>query len=609
VPPIDDVVDATDRSDNALVERVRREDSSAYAELWLRHRRAAGNAARAFTTLDPDDVVSEAFARVLTAIRNGGGPTMGFRAYLLTAVRSVARDWGTVDARDEAFDPTDEKAAVRMLVDEDASVQLSSGPTYEVFRSLPPRWREALWYSEVERLRPREFAPMLGVAPNAASALVNRARRGFRDAWMSSQLTSARSEDCVEVIRLLRSERITSDAARRVRAHTDECDGCAIAWSEVSGGSARLAKVLVPLVLGVAAASTATAWARGGAVARVAAGAGRGRRRARGLSRRAGVSIAVAVTTVAVATAAVATVAVVADPTEARPVAAESRPTASSSTGADAAPPAAPTPSASASTPPDVPPADEGDRDTAPTDRAPAPRLSAPVAPDPVVPTPSATIPVSVPTPRPSATTRAPSTPAASLPVLSVQVDGSGAEGLYPVLSGSGARAGARIEVSDASGRVVTTTTADSRGRWRADTLDAADCAVTDAEILGPGAHTLTVRQSVGERRSAPSDPLDIDIAEPPAFASPMEGSIVTADGFELRVTGIPDAAVQRIKVPDADPCRPDPMTLDADGAFSAVFRVSDEGPFALGIRYFDPATGRRGPAVFVHLTPSPTSR
>ncbi|MGC0369334.1 hypothetical protein [Microbacterium sp. SLBN-111] len=604
MPPIDDV-DANDRSDNALVERVRREDSAAYAELWLRHRRAAGNAARAFTSLDPDDVVSEAFARVLKAIRNGGGPTMGFRAYLLTAVRSVARDWGTVDARDEAFDPTDEKAAVRMLVDEDASVQLSSGPTYEVFRSLPPRWQEALWYSEVERLRPREFAPMLGVAPNAASALVNRARRGFRDAWMSSQLTSARSEDCVEVIRLLRSERITSDAARRVRAHTDECDGCAIAWSEVSGGSARLAKVLVPIVVGVAAASTAAAWARGGAVATVAAGSGRGRRRARWVSQRAGVSIAVAVTTVAVATAAFAAVAFVADPTEARPVAAESRPTASSSTGADAPPaPArtsAPTPSASASNPP----ADEGDRDTAPTDRAPAPRLPAPVAPDPVAPTPAATSPaVTPPTPSPS-----PSTPPASLPVLSVQVEGSGADGLYPVLSGSGARAGARIEVSDASGRIVTTTTADPGGRWRADTLDAADCAVSDAEILGPGAHTLTVRQSVGERRSPPSAPIAIDVAAPPAFASPTDGSTVEADRFELRVTGIPDAAVQRIKVPDADPCRPDPMTLDADGVFSAVFRVSGEGPFTLGIRYFDPATGRRGPAVFVHLTPSPASR
>ena len=81
-------------SDDELVALSRRDTSAAYAELWLRHSAAALAVARAFTTLDADDVVSEAFTRVFARIRAGGGPTMGFRAYLLTAVKNVAREWG-----------------------------------------------------------------------------------------------------------------------------------------------------------------------------------------------------------------------------------------------------------------------------------------------------------------------------------------------------------------------------------------------------------------------------------------------------------------------------------------------------------------------------------
>ena len=40
-----------------------------------------------------DDIVAEAFARVLAAIRAGGGPDRAFRGYLLAAVRNAANDW------------------------------------------------------------------------------------------------------------------------------------------------------------------------------------------------------------------------------------------------------------------------------------------------------------------------------------------------------------------------------------------------------------------------------------------------------------------------------------------------------------------------------------
>ena len=52
----------------------------------------------------------------------------------------------------------------------------------QVFRALPTRWQEVLWYTEVEQLRPQSVAPFLGMSANAVAALSHRAREGFRRA-------------------------------------------------------------------------------------------------------------------------------------------------------------------------------------------------------------------------------------------------------------------------------------------------------------------------------------------------------------------------------------------------------------------------------------------
>ena len=68
------------RSDEELVAAARAGDDAAYAELWERHVASGRNAARAISpTVDPDDLVSEAFTSILSAIRKGGGPHEGFR--------------------------------------------------------------------------------------------------------------------------------------------------------------------------------------------------------------------------------------------------------------------------------------------------------------------------------------------------------------------------------------------------------------------------------------------------------------------------------------------------------------------------------------------------
>ncbi len=81
-------------SDAELIESARSGDTSAFAELWRRHFRPAARVARQFTSIDADDLVSEAYARIFQRVLAGGGPTGAFRPYLYTTIRNLASTWG-----------------------------------------------------------------------------------------------------------------------------------------------------------------------------------------------------------------------------------------------------------------------------------------------------------------------------------------------------------------------------------------------------------------------------------------------------------------------------------------------------------------------------------
>ena len=85
--PLDD---PAGRTDAELIAAVRAGDRAAFAQLYERHERAARRMARQLSASphDVDDLVAEAFARVLDMLSAGRGPDSAFRAYLLTAVRN-----------------------------------------------------------------------------------------------------------------------------------------------------------------------------------------------------------------------------------------------------------------------------------------------------------------------------------------------------------------------------------------------------------------------------------------------------------------------------------------------------------------------------------------
>jgi len=245
-------------ADADLVLRSRSGDADAFGELWRRHYGAAIVAARSITTsLDADDLVQEAYAKILRAIRRGGGPTGSFRAYLFTAVRNTAAAWGgarretTVDEIAELEDPATSEEAV------DAALDRSLTTT--AFRSLPSRWQEVLWYTEVEQMKPAEVAPLLGMTPSAVSQLAFRAREGLREAWIQAHIAAVgEGTECRWTIERLGAHSRGNLGARdrgKVDRHLSECPRCAIVAAEAHDVGSRLVLVLLPLAVGVTGAA------------------------------------------------------------------------------------------------------------------------------------------------------------------------------------------------------------------------------------------------------------------------------------------------------------------------------------------------------------------
>jgi RNA polymerase sigma factor (sigma-70 family) len=263
----------TERGDEALVEETRAGSQRAFAELWRRHYQAGIRVAHQFTSLDADDIVSEAFTRIYKTVRAGGGPTGAFRPYLYTCIRNIASTWGAA-SRDVSVDDFTEFEDPATLVDP-AAVALDRTLTARAFRSLPERWQSVLWYTEVEGMDPHEVAPILGMTANGVAALSYRAREGLRKAWLQAHISDATAAgECKWVLSKLGDHARHSLNARdgeRLTFHLTTCARCAIVSEEVDEVGSRLAAILMPLVLGGAAGGTLLASLNSGGAA-VAAG-------------------------------------------------------------------------------------------------------------------------------------------------------------------------------------------------------------------------------------------------------------------------------------------------------------------------------------------------
>lgn len=240
-------------SDESLVVLARAGDRGAFAQLWQRHAQSGLRVARQYTSsIEADDLVSEAYVRIYQRVLAGGGPDGAFRPYLYTTIRNLASRWGG-DRRDVNVDDISEFEDP-MATEDPATIALDRTLTVRAFRALPERWQAVLWYTEVEGMDPHEVAPILGLTANGVAALSYRAREGLRKAWLQAHVSDATaSGECQWAIARLGDfarNGLTARERTRVSDHLVTCARCSIIREEVDEVGSHLALVLLPLLLG-----------------------------------------------------------------------------------------------------------------------------------------------------------------------------------------------------------------------------------------------------------------------------------------------------------------------------------------------------------------------
>lgn len=167
--------------DDELLRSWRSGDQEAGSVLCERHHDDAWGYARRLArgVGDPDDILAEAYAKVLRAMRRGQGPRDGFRRYLFTAVRSCAFDAHRmhVAMSHEVPDRFDERGFEEL--------HAAGSPMLRALAELPGRSKRVLWMMEVEGRSASEVARMIGSTPGAVSALAYRSRTQLRRRYLS----------------------------------------------------------------------------------------------------------------------------------------------------------------------------------------------------------------------------------------------------------------------------------------------------------------------------------------------------------------------------------------------------------------------------------------
>ncbi len=267
-------------SDADLIDAVRDGKVEAYGKLYERHVRAAHILALQLSSSssDADDLVADAFAKVLAALRTGGGPGAAFRPYLLTAVRHTAYDKTRKERRLElAGDIEEVPGAVRVTsvpFRDKALEDLDQALAATAFASLPERWQTVLWHTAIEGQSPGEIAPLLGLTANGVSAMAFRAREGLRKAFLQAHVAQEPAEGCRTTVTKLGAWTrggLKGREAVQLDAHMDDCADCRKLASELADVNGALRGLIAPFILGAGATGYVAAAAAKGATVSISA--------------------------------------------------------------------------------------------------------------------------------------------------------------------------------------------------------------------------------------------------------------------------------------------------------------------------------------------------
>jgi RNA polymerase sigma factor (sigma-70 family) len=229
--PSEEIDDAT------ALSRVRDGDLNAYALLYERYRAPALRVAIGLAgPTGADDLVAEAFTRVLKLLIAGRGPDEAFLGYVLTSVRNT---YYTIYKRSLRIVPVEDIGTVsREPSANPFSTMAEDQLVTAALRSLPPRWQQVIQLATVEGRPLDEVAEILGVSSGAVAQLAFRAREALRIAYLEQHAGDPGTELCRSVVPLIaREARATgpiSDArTKRIGNHLESCGPCRGAHAEI----------------------------------------------------------------------------------------------------------------------------------------------------------------------------------------------------------------------------------------------------------------------------------------------------------------------------------------------------------------------------------------
>lgn len=229
-------------NDFELLDRVRAGDLDSFAVLYERHRTSALRVATSLTGPGrADDLVADAFVKILRLLLAGRGPDRAFGAYLGTAVRNAFHDRYRKDRKE-------------LLVDDLADLEHSVAPggprsdpeegrlVLGAIASLPERWQQILRLSTIEQRPLEEVATIMGISANAAAQLAYRAREALRVAYLAQHARVPETEACERVIPILARDARRNSVTRgnKVDAHLNQCSSCRSAGAEIARVAATI---------------------------------------------------------------------------------------------------------------------------------------------------------------------------------------------------------------------------------------------------------------------------------------------------------------------------------------------------------------------------------
>lgn len=120
-----------------------------------------------------------------------------------------------------------------------------SAEVLAAFQALPERWQRVLWLTEVEEASRTEIAALLGLKPNAVSALVRRARKGLRQEWLTEQIhpdLRSVSQHVAHAFPAMLSGQKAALSKTQISDHLAECERCRLTEQELRNSSRRFSQ-------------------------------------------------------------------------------------------------------------------------------------------------------------------------------------------------------------------------------------------------------------------------------------------------------------------------------------------------------------------------------